>query len=947
MPSTRTITGTIKAPTGAAVANARIVFELQGSGFAVDGQYPPRTTLAVTGNDGTFSVALWPNTLGIVATSYLCRLPTGEAFSFILPEGDGSPITLTDVRALGEVDVNWSEQPLSTFALLKSNNLSDVPNKPAALINLGARNADGSVSASAINLDTAATPTSQEGQIRWNAADKCAEVVQDGGVVLQVGQELTVRARNNTGGALTNGTPVYVTGATGNRPTIAKADADARPTAETLIGLVTDTAGIANNADGHVTVFGLVRELNTSGFSEGATLYLSDGTSGTFTATKPTTASSFVVRVGYVLRSHVSQGVILVSPQYMGSVSGDGVLNAASAAAIRSLIGLGYFATGTDATNLTGTLNAARIADGSLSIAKTGGLQAALDAKANASATVNLTGAQTVAGEKTFSDTIRGNVTVLGNAQLQYPFRFGKDAAWSINRFATTYGGGQAAVAELVGLHHNYDRSITNRPMWGMRFEENYDISASPGPYAGAISEFYWEWKEPIASGERYVRPLYMTIFQPAASAENPANYGSKVFSGRVGLDWWFNDWRMGRRFRDNLSDPNTDNQFKFWARWDLDGDEASDGIAALYLRDNHKLDVGGFTRLRGGMSIGNSFTTTLASSATANRTITLPDATGTVLLTNGNGSALTNLNASALASGTIPDARFPATLPAVSGANLTALNASNLSSGTVALARLPVASSGTSSATQIVRADDSRLLTAASLSEALSQTASRAIRTEVLGAAMASVYVTEFVFGTTPDFTSSTVTGSGSAGLSQVGNCEIITGSTAGSTARKTASRRGIASGTGLVLAVNFSLPVAISCTLNIRSTNATGRSRIWFGSTPTTSGANIGLGAARGIGWDIRGTRLWGQVHNGTSATFVDTGYDFPDTSTTPRTVVYSDGSGNVSFVVNGSVTTTAGGPTGTTGTDNTLHIAATNDSASADVGMVLRTARLIAAL
>ncbi len=37
-----------------------------------------------------------------------------------------------------------------------------------------------------------------------------------------------------------------------------------------------------------------------------------------------------------------------------------------------------------------------------------------------------------------------------------------------------------------------------------------------------------------------------------------------------------------------------------------------------------------------------------------------------------GNGSNLTNLNASNLTSGTIPDARFPATLPAVSGANLT-----------------------------------------------------------------------------------------------------------------------------------------------------------------------------------------------------------------------------------------------------------------------------------
>ena len=55
-----------------------------------------------------------------------------------------------------------------------------------------------------------------------------------------------------------------------------------------------------------------------------------------------------------------------------------------------------------------------------------------------------------------------------------------------------------------------------------------------------------------------------------------------------------------------------------------------------------------------------------------------------------GNGSNLTNLDASNLTSGTIPDARFPATLPAVSGANLTNLNASNLTSGTIPDARFP-----------------------------------------------------------------------------------------------------------------------------------------------------------------------------------------------------------------------------------------------------------------
>jgi hypothetical protein len=50
----------------------------------------------------------------------------------------------------------------------------------------------------------------------------------------------------------------------------------------------------------------------------------------------------------------------------------------------------------------------------------------------------------------------------------------------------------------------------------------------------------------------------------------------------------------------------------------------------------------------------------------------------------------LANLNADNLTSGTVPDARFPATLPAANGSALTALNATNIASGTLSSDRLP-----------------------------------------------------------------------------------------------------------------------------------------------------------------------------------------------------------------------------------------------------------------
>lgn len=64
--------------------------------------------------------------------------------------------------------------------------------------------------------------------------------------------------------------------------------------------------------------------------------------------------------------------------------------------------------------------------------------------------------------------------------------------------------------------------------------------------------------------------------------------------------------------------------------------------------------------------------TTLTGTDPTADRTITLPDATGTVQLTDGSGASLTSLNASELGSGTVPNARLDAQLQDVAGLAVT-----------------------------------------------------------------------------------------------------------------------------------------------------------------------------------------------------------------------------------------------------------------------------------
>jgi hypothetical protein len=94
-------------------------------------------------------------------------------------------------------------------------------------------------------------------------------------------------------------------------------------------------------------------------------------------------------------------------------------------------------------------------------------------------------------------------------------------------------------------------------------------------------------------------------------------------------------------------------------------------------------LDSSGNITANNGSNLTNLNATNLASG-------TVPDARFPATLPAANGSALTNLNADNLASGTLPDARFPATLPAANGSALTDLNADNLASGTVPDARFP-----------------------------------------------------------------------------------------------------------------------------------------------------------------------------------------------------------------------------------------------------------------
>lgn len=161
-----------------------------------------------------------------------------------------------------------------------------------------------------IDLDGPAR-TPAEGLVYWDADAKTLAVKLSGPeTVLQMGQELHVRVLNKTGADILNGQLVYVNGQHDNRPTVALAKADAAATAK-ITGMATET--IEDNTTGYITVFGLVRGLDTSSYTAGDKIYLSAATAGAFTKTAPS-FPNFVAFIGRVITSSATEGIVGVNP---------------------------------------------------------------------------------------------------------------------------------------------------------------------------------------------------------------------------------------------------------------------------------------------------------------------------------------------------------------------------------------------------------------------------------------------------------------------------------------------------------------------------------------------------------------------------------------------------------------------------------------------------------
>lgn len=151
--------------------------------------------------------------------------------------------------------------------------------------------------------------TGDQGKISWNSDEETLDLVQNN-ATLQLGQEVQIHCRNNTGSTISNGTVVMATGTLGasGRITIAPMNASVEANSKYLLGVA--TSDIANGADGKITVFGKVRNIDTTAWADGTVLYCNQSVNGGLTSTKP--SSGLALPIAFVVYSHATVGTLMI-----------------------------------------------------------------------------------------------------------------------------------------------------------------------------------------------------------------------------------------------------------------------------------------------------------------------------------------------------------------------------------------------------------------------------------------------------------------------------------------------------------------------------------------------------------------------------------------------------------------------------------------------------------
>ena len=281
--------------TGSSGATNRVFF-IDNYGVTIYKESSTKTISSVSMNAKDFKILLPPG-----KRDYEIRFPAGITRSI----GDRFQILAENVDGTIKLTTNPLD-PLIIFEGLKTKT-QKVENVRIikyvnTINNANSYELDRQQPSTKIQLDgTVLNP----GDISYNTALEVLEV-KGLDTTLQTGQEMHIPVINRTGGTLNEGDIVKIIGydATSDRVKVNKSQA-VDSIAAVVTGMCTTT--MRDDEEGKITTTGRVNNLDTSGLTEGAIVYLSGSTAGAFTTTKP---SLFAVQVGHIGKVDASTGYI-------------------------------------------------------------------------------------------------------------------------------------------------------------------------------------------------------------------------------------------------------------------------------------------------------------------------------------------------------------------------------------------------------------------------------------------------------------------------------------------------------------------------------------------------------------------------------------------------------------------------------------------------------------
>jgi hypothetical protein len=130
-------------------------------------------------------------------------------------------------------------------------------------------------------------------------------ITNNNDVTVNLGQESLIRIYNNLGFQITNGQALHITGATSGTATVSLAVGTGGDAVQFQISGIA-THDIPDSSFGFMTEFGVVRDINLTGFTVGEQVYLSQTVPGAFASYSELSFTGRTCEVGHVLDNSAS-----------------------------------------------------------------------------------------------------------------------------------------------------------------------------------------------------------------------------------------------------------------------------------------------------------------------------------------------------------------------------------------------------------------------------------------------------------------------------------------------------------------------------------------------------------------------------------------------------------------------------------------------------------------